>query len=51
MSKFSSTGEFKWINSKGPESNEYSNNSSKGCVLEVDLQYPKELSKLLTDYP
>ena len=25
-------------------------NSSKGCVLEVDLQYPKELRELHNDY-
>ena len=26
-------------------------NSSKGCVLEVDLEYPKELRELYNDYP
>ena len=26
-------------------------NSSKGCVLEVDLEYPKELPELHNDYP
>ena len=31
--------------------NKYSNNNFKGCVLEVDLQYPKELRKLHNDYP
>ena len=29
----------------------YTSNSSKACVLEVDLEYPKEISKLLNDYP
>ena len=26
-------------------------NNSKGCVLEVDLGYPKELRELYNDYP
>ena len=26
-------------------------NSSKGCVLEIDLEYPKELQELHSDYP
>ena len=30
--------------------NKYTSNSSKGCVLEVDLEYPKELQKLHNDY-
>ena len=30
--------------------NKYTSNSFKGCVLEVDLRYPKELRKLHTDY-
>ena len=25
--------------------------SSRGCVLEVDLEYPKELGELYNDYP
>ena len=31
--------------------NKYTNNNSKRHVLEVDLEYPKELSKLHNDYP
>ena len=31
--------------------NKYTNNSSKGCVLEVDLEYLKELRELHNDYP
>ena len=31
--------------------NKYGSNSSKGCVLEVDLEYPKELRELHNDYP
>ena len=31
--------------------NKYLSNISKGCVLEVDLEYPKELHKLHNHYP
>ena len=31
--------------------NKYTSNSSKGCVTEVDLEYPKELRGLHDDYP
>ena len=31
--------------------NKHTSNSSKGCALEVDLEYPKELRKLHSDYP
>ena len=29
----------------------HTSNSSKGCVLEVDLEYPKELRELHNHYP
>ena len=50
MSKFLLTDGFKWINLKEFYSNKYSNNSSKGCVLEVDVEYPNELRQLRNDY-
>ena len=50
MSKFSPTGKYKWIDPEEFDSNRYSRNSSKGCVLEVDLKYPKELHELHNDY-
>ena len=31
--------------------NKYTKNSSNGCVLEVGLEYPKELYELHNDYP
>ena len=31
--------------------NKYTSNSSKECVLEVDLEYPRELRELHNDYP
>ena len=30
--------------------NKYNSNSSKCCVLKVDLEYPKELQELHNDY-
>ena len=31
--------------------NKCTSNNSKGCVLELDLEYPKELQELHNDYP
>ena len=41
----------KWIDPKEFDLNKYTGNSSKGCVLEVDLEYPIELHELHNDYP
>ena len=43
--------DLKWIDPKKFNLNKYNSNSSKGCVLEVDLEYPKELWNLHNDYP
>lgn len=43
MSKFLLTGGFKWIDPNKFDSNKYSSNSSKGCALKFDLEYPIEL--------
>ena len=51
MSTFLPTSGFKWIDPKEFELNKYTSNSSKGCVLEVDLEYPKELRELHNNYP
>ena len=50
MSKFLSTSGFKWIDPKEFDLNKYISNSSKGCAVEVDLEYPKELRELHNDY-
>ena len=50
-SKFLPTSVFKWIDPKEFDLNKYTSHSSKGCVLEVDLEYPKELRELHNDYP
>ena len=42
ISEFLPSSRFKWI-----ESNEFDlNRYTKGCVLEADLKYPKELREL-----
>ena len=51
MSKFFPTSAFKWIYPKEFDLNKYTSNSSKVCVLEADLEYPKELEELHNDYP
>ena len=51
MFKFLPTSESKRIDPKEFDLNEYTSNSSKECVLEVDLEYLKELNKLDNDNP
>ena len=51
MSKFLLTSSLKWLDPKKFNLNECTSNSSKGCVLEVDLEYPKEFGQLHNDYP
>ena len=46
------TGDFSWV--KCPwliKLDSYDENSAKGLILEVDLEYPKELHSLHNDYP
>ena len=52
MSQKLPTGDFRWVPS--PDSinlDSYDENSDKGLILEVDLEYPKELHRLHNDYP
>ena len=51
MSKFLPSSGFKWIDQKRFGLHKYTSNSSKGCILEADLEYPKKLDKLRKDYP
>ena len=51
MSKFLATSGLKWIDPKDFDAMKYSSKSSKGCVIEVDLEYPKELRQLENDSP
>ena len=41
MCKFLPTSGLVWMDPKEFGLNKYTSNSSKGCVLEVDLEYPK----------
>ena len=51
MSKFLPTSGFKWIDPNQFDLNKYTSNSSKEFVLDVDLEYLKELWQLHNDYP
>ena len=51
MSKCLPTSGFKWIVPNEFDLNKYTSNSSKDCVLQVNLEYSKELKKLQNDYP
>ena len=54
MSQFLPTGNFKWLSQKQIEKTnlgKYTENSKKGLILEVDLEYPQELHDLHNDYP
>ena len=54
MSQYLPTGGFKWLTQKRINKTnlgEYVENSKKGLILEVDLEYPKELHDLHNDYP
>ena len=50
MSTFLPTSKLKWIDPEEFDLNEYASNSSKGCILEVNLEYPKDLGELHNDY-
>ena len=54
MSQYLPTGGFKWLSQKNIDRLNlaaYTKNSEKGLILEVDLEYPKELHDLHNDYP
>ena len=51
MFKFVPTSGIKWTDPKAFDFNKYTSNSSEGCVIAVDLEYPKELQELRNDYP
>ena len=54
MSQYLPTGGFKWLSQKQIEKinlGKYTDDSKKGLILEVDLEYPKELHDLHNDYP
>ena len=54
MSQYLPTGGFKWLTENQINKinlAQYNENSNKGLILEVDLEYPKELHDLHNDYP
>ena len=54
MSQYLPTGGFKWLPPKQIEKinlGKYTENSEKGLILEVDLEYPQELHDSHNDYP
>ena len=50
MSRFFPIGGLKWIDPKECGLNKYTSKSSKGFVLEVDFEYPKEFRELHNNY-
>ena len=54
MSQYLPTGRFRWMTQKQIDKIDlakYKEDSDKGIILEVDLEYPKELHDLHNDYP
>ena len=54
MSQYLPTGNFKWMTDKEISKTnlgKYELDSKEGLILEVDLEYPKELHDLHSDYP
>ena len=52
MSQYLPTGGFRWVtNVESINLNDYTDDSDKGLILEVDLEYPDELHDLHNDYP
>ena len=54
MSQYLPTGNFKWMTDKEISKidlGKYKADGKKGLILEVDLEYPKELHDLHNDYP
>ena len=54
MSQYLPTGGFKWMKQEHIDKldlGKYQEDSKKGLMLEVDLEYPKELHDLHNDYP
>ena len=50
MSEFLPTSEFRWKDMKEFDLNKYTSNSSKGCLLGVNLERPTKLRELHNDY-
>ena len=54
MSQYLPTGGFRWLTEKEINTIDlakYKDDIKKGVILEVDLEYPRELRDLHNDYP
>ena len=54
MSQYLPIGGFRWLTQKQKASfklSKYKNDGKRGCFIEVNLEYPKELHDLHNDYP
>ena len=54
MCQYLPTGNFKWMTEKqitNLDLGKYKKDSTKGLILEVDLEYPQKLHNLQNDYP
>ena len=51
MSKSLPRSKFKWLNPEKFNLDKYKDDTLRGCVLEVNLEYPKELHELRSDHP
>ena len=53
MSQYLPTGNFRWITDKEINLGKYKTNGKKGLILEVDLEYPRELHEVFShnNYP
>ena len=51
MSQYLPTGGFKWLTEEDVDLSKFDDESEKGLILEVDLEYPEELHNLHNDYP
>jgi len=51
MSQYIPYGGFKWLKAEKFDLDSVTENSRKGHILEVDLEYPKELYDLHNGYP
>jgi len=51
MSQYLPTGGHKWLKPDNVDLSKYKDDSKKGIILEVDLEYPKEFHDKHNDYP
>ena len=42
---------FKWLTQNDRKNGKFKRKNGKGWILEIDLEYPKELHELHNDYP